>query len=233
MIEERPVWVTIPTIGYSPLLIPLVNELERDSRIDRILLTVNLQEYVEPVKEFFRFAEPNIKVLETWPQGRSIHYGWNLSMIMAQEANAWLAVLNDDIHLFEPNAISTVARLMSDNRDYAIVGLNWQETPEATDPSAPALRSVTGSYRHYGVGGFAWVCDPHRTQRVPEELVHWGGEDHIIFQAQNAGYKIGIANHVHVEHSHPETTAKAQEWTQQAKEQDRITFDRLYPGRSW
>ena len=232
MLNGRPIWATIPTIGYSELLIPLVNQLEDDTNVDRILLTVNLEEYVEPVREFFRFGEPNIDIVETWCLGRSLHHGWNTAIQMARQANAWLAVLNDDIKLLEPKAVSSVVEVMDAHPSYAVVGMNYFEGPEQTKPTATDVRPVHGSYRHHGVGGFAWVCDPHKVKLVPDTLVWWGGDDFCFLSAEQDGYKVGIANHVHVTHL-SERTASEQDWTHEAREQDRIEFNRLFPGRSW
>lgn len=232
MLNDRPLWVTIPTIGASPLLIPLVNELERDRRIDRILLTVNLVEFVGPVQAFFRFGAPSIEIVETWPLGKSIHHGWNTSIEAAQKEDAWLAVLNDDIRLLEPLAISHVAGLLAEHPAYAIAGLNWQESPEKTKPDAKPLRTVSGSYRHYGVGGWAWVCDPHKVEQVPEDLVWWYGDDHIFLSAERDGHKLGIANHVHVEHVNSLTAnSEGHGWTHEAIPGDHKAFQRLWPGK--
>lgn len=232
MLNDRPLWVTIPTIGASPLLIPLVNELERDRRIDRILLTVNLVEFVEPIQAFFRFGAPSIEIVETWPLGKSLHHGWNTSIEAAQKEDAWLAVLNDDIRLLEPLAISHVAGLLAEHPAYAIAGLNWQESPEKTDPGAKPLRTVSGSYRHHGVGGFAWVCDPHKVEQVPEDLVWWYGDDHIFLSAERDGHKLGIASHVHVEHGHAYTANSGDHnWTREAIPGDYEAFRRIWPGK--
>ena len=232
MLDDRSVWVTIPTIGYSELLIPLINEIERDRAVDKILLTVNLETHVEPVRDFFRFGEPNIEVVETWPQGRSLHHGWNTAIELARKENAWLAVLNDDIRLLEPNAISHISGLLADNPSYAIVGLNWQEPPESTRPGAPPLRQVHGSYRHHGVGGFAWVCDPHKVVTVPDDFVWWYGDDHIFLSAERDGHRIGIASHAHVEHVSGLTAhSGSQGWIHDAVAQDVVAFQRLWPGK--
>lgn len=232
MLTERPLWVTIPTIGQSELLLPLVRELQRDENIDKVILTVNLEEYVEPIRSFFSGAEAWVEVVETWEQGPSIYHGWNASIKRAREANAYLAVLNDDIRLFEPNAITYSALLLEERPRYAVVGLNWLQPPTVQPPSAQ-MQSVKGSYRHHGVGGFAWVCDPHKVETIPDDLVHWGGDDFIFFRAEDAGYRLGIANHIHVEHPAPETTAHYQSWTHDARIKDREVFDRYYPGRAW
>lgn len=233
VIDDRPVWVTIPTIGASDLLIPLVNALEQDCGVDKILLTVNIEEYVEPISGFFRLGEPTIEVVETWTTGKSLYHGWNLSIELARKENAWLAVLNDDVRLFEPNAISHVSGLLAVSPAYAIVGLNYFEPPESTHSDAPLLRQVHGTYRHYGVGGFAWVCDPHKVELVPNDLIHWGGDDFIFRRASDANHLLGIANHIHVEHPAPETTAITQPWTQEAKVLDRESYERHYPGDGW
>lgn len=230
MLGERPVWVTIPTIGYSHYLIPLVNELERDRAIDQILLTVNREEYVESIQDFFRFAEPTVEVIETWPLGISIHHGWNTSIELARKENAWLAVLNDDIRLLTPNAISQVAGILANNPSYAIVGLNWHGTPESANPSARPLRQTHGTYRHGGVGGWAWVCDPHKIETVPDDFVWWYGDDHIVLAAERDGHLVGIANHIKVEHFNEYTAeSEGHEWTQSAKIRDHEAFQRIWP----
>lgn len=223
--------MTIPTIGHSPLLIPLVNEIEKDRAVDRILLTVNLEEYVGPVREFFRFGEPHIEIIETWSQGKSLYHGWNTALDLAEKEDAYLAVLNDDIRLFEPNAISHAAQLLETHPKYAIIGLNWQDAPSS--PPAGRIRKVNGSYRHYGVGGFAWVCDPHKMSRVPDDIVHWCGDDFLFYRARDAGHYLGIANNIHVEHPAPETTSVTQPWTFEVRGNDREAFEAYYPGEGW
>lgn len=232
MIDDRPVVVAIPTIGYSPLLIPLVNELERDRAVDRILLTVNLEEYVEPVQDFFRFGAPTIEVIETWPLGKSLYHGWNTAIELARKEDAWLAVLNDDIRLLSPGAISHISVLLADNPSYAIVGPNWQEPPESTSPGAHPLRQVHGTYRHHGVGGFAWVCDPHKVTLVPDDFVWWYGDDHIILSAERDGHLVGIASHVHVEHEHALTANSGEhDWANEYIPSDTAAFHRIWPGQ--
>jgi hypothetical protein len=232
VIADRPVWVTIPTIGYSELLIPLVNELERDLKIDKIILTVNREEYVEPVRSIFQFAEPTVEIIETWPQGMSLHHGWNYSIEMARKENAWLAVLNDDIRLLGPNYISYVAGLLAGNPRYAILGLEWLENPGSAKGGARPLRKVSGSYRHCGVGGFAWVCDPHKVVLVPEDYIWWYGDDHIFFSAEKAKYRLGIATQAGVEHVNSMTSrGVASEWTEEARANDTEVFRRIWPGK--
>jgi hypothetical protein len=232
MLKDRPVWAVIPTIGYSELLVPLVNHLEQNDNVDRILLTVNLEEYVEPIKEFFRFSEPNIEIIETWPFGRSLHHGWNVAIEMARQANAWLAVLNDDIELMASDAVAKVAEVMAAHPSYAIVGMNWLEDPENTAPGAEPVRRVHGTYRNHGVGGFAWVCDPLKTDTVPCDFEWWYGDDHLVWSAEDRGYKVGIANHVHVKHVNSLTANSGNhDWIEEAKTRDEISFRRIWPGK--
>jgi hypothetical protein len=227
MLNDRPLWVTIPTIGYSGHLIPLLQHLERDKEIDKILLTVNLAEYVEVIEDFFHICEPKIEVIDTSEQGVSLHHGWNTAIERAREANAWLAVLNDDIELMTPNAISHAARLLDDDPTYAIVGLDWHDPAGS---SFPPIRQTHGTYRHGGIGGWAWVCDPHKVTLVPDDFVWWYGDDHIVFSAERDGHKVGIAAHIHVKHVN-ELTAASQEWTHEAKAQDAEAFRRIWPNK--
>ena len=232
MTNERPLWVTIPTIGQSEHLVPLLREIEQDDAVDKIILTVNLQEYVAPLRMFFNNARPKIEVVQCWRRGKSLHHGWNFAIEYARKFDAQLAVLNDDISLSEPRAISQVAGLLAEYPSYAIVGLNWQETPESTSPSARPLRAVHGSYRHHGVGGFAWVCDPHKVSLVPDDFVWWYGDDHIFLSAERDGHKIGIASHVHVEHVNALTANSGDHnWTHEAISGDTDAFRRIWPGQ--
>lgn len=232
MHDDRPVWVTIPTIGHSELLIPLVNEIERDRGVSKVLLTVNQEKYVEPIRDFFRFAEPFVEIVETWPQGKSLYHGWNTSIEMARSSDAWLAVFNDDIRLTSPEAVSHAAWLLSRNPEFAVVGLNWLETPQQTPRDAVPLGVVHGSYRHHGVGGFAWVCDPHKVTFVPDDFVWWYGDDHVFLSAERDGHKLGIASHAHVEHVHALTANSGeQNWTHDAIPADTDAFHRIWPGR--
>lgn len=232
MIEDRQVWVTIPTIGYSDLLVPLINTLESDKSIDKILITVNQEKYIDEVNEQFKYAEPNIEIVETWCMGVSIYHGWNTSIELARQNDAWLAVLNDDIRLLEEDAVSRAIRALACDKSYAIVGLNWSEPPHSTKRGANQLRQVHGSYRNHGVGGFAWVCDPHKVGKVPDDFVWWYGDDHLFLDAEEYGYKVGIARHAHVEHANELTANSArQEWTHYAKIEDAKAFGRLWPGK--
>lgn len=231
MTDDRPIWVTIPTIGHSELLLPLLRDLERDRGICKILLTVNLEEYVEPLTDFFK-DEYAPEVVETWQLGKSLYHGWNAAIQRARDANAWLAVLNDDIRLFRQDAISYTALLLDRNPEYAIIGLNWLQAPESTPRDAIPVGQVHGSYRHHGVGGFAWVCDPHKVALVPDDFVWWYGDDHLMLSAEQDGHRIGIASHAHVEHVNALTANSGeQNWTHEAIPNDHMAFQRLWPGR--
>lgn len=224
-------WVVIPTIGYSKLLISLIKDLQQDKLIDKIILTVNQKEYVDQIKKIIGFDNPAIEIVETWLMGKSIHHGWNAAIEMARRENALLAILNDDIRIMRYDSISIVARILSDNPSYALIGLNWQ-TPDNADDVDRELRQVHGSYRHGGVGGWAWVCDPHKIVLVPDGLVWWYGDDHIFFSAEQDGHHIGIANNIYVEHINEHTANSGdQNWTHDSKEKDYKKFQRLWPGQ--
>lgn len=232
MIDDRPVWVTIPTIGQSPLLLPLLRDLEADQKVDRVFLTVNLEEFVVPVQEFFGRAYPFIEVIETWQHGKSLHHGWNTSIRDARDSDAWLAVLNDDIVLREESAVGDVAHLLSRSPRYAVIGLNWKESPDNTPHNAPAIKKVKGTYRNQGVGGFAWVCDPHKVVEVPSSFEWWYGDDHIMLSAERDGHLVGLASHVHVEHQESLTTrSSGLDWMKDSIAGDIETFRRTWPGK--
>ena len=109
--------------------------------------------------------------------------------------------------------------------------MNWQDTPESTSPGARPLRQVHGTYRRHGVGGFAWVCDPHKVVLVPDDFVWWYGDDHIVLSAERDGHFVGIATHAHVEHGHALTANSGEHnWTHDAIPGDREAFKRIWPG---
>lgn len=196
----------IPTIGEAPQLRGLVAELLRADV--EVLLTVNRPDVTLPP---FPPLVWRIDVPDT-----SIYHGWNLGLGLARTRRCRVAILNDDIVL-EPGALTDVARLMDDARDVAICGFDY------TQSCLRQLRPVEGSYRHGGIGGWAFIADPTRCPDADEDYEWWYGDDDLFFTVADAGHGLAIAEGCWVTHQ-GETTARNHPWTDKAKLRDLARF---------
>lgn len=211
------VLAVIPTIGESPLLPDLLHLLGEE-KVD-VLLLINRDGVV-----FTTPATTNV----LWLPGLSIYREWNLGVGIAQRAGYDVAaILNDDIEL-APGALRRAAGLLVDSSMVA-AGLDYFDG--AADRQ-PALRQVRGTYRHGGVGGFAFLVKPEFYLGVDEQFEWWGGDDDLMFQYEAQGHTVGIADGCPVTHV-SETTARRHLWTYEARARDRERFEAKYPGRAW
>lgn len=132
-----------------------------------------------------------------------IYKTWNFGMRVGALFNVPTLILNDDIILPPSSARDVCLELLTS--DYAIIGFNY----DARKFPPPEIVAVRGTYRHGGIGGFAFGVNPRRCARVDQRFMWWGGDDDLMFATEALGGKIGIGPWSKVEHPRPSLTANA------------------------
>lgn len=218
-VVRKPIIAAIPTIGRSPLLKPLVAALLEDGGVDEVLLICNEPEALLDIPGSPRIVRVNL-------QERSISKWWNWAIRYASVDGSLLALLNDDIAFTVPWAVSRAAGLFDDNHDIVVLGFNY-------GLPGSGIRYVEGSYRHYGVGGFAFMVDTQRCPLVDEQFQWWGTDDDLFMTVVQQGGKLALAMELTVEHV-AETTAITEQWTYEARALDRERFVKKWGvGAAW
>lgn len=202
----------IPTIWEAPQLPALVTQL-LDEGVKQILLTVNRED--APLSMPWMPTSPRLAVI---PEYGSIYDGWNVGIRYARIFKDKLAILNDDIEL-APNALAAAERMMDDNANVAICGLDYRG--DAAVPSG--LLYVEGTYQYGGIHGCAFIVDPNSVDEVDRQFEWWYGDDDLVRTAVAAGKKVAIAEGCRVIHQ-GETTAVNHPWTHGAKIRDAARF---------
>lgn len=207
----------IPTIGEATQLHDLVDQLLEEG-VEEVILTVN-----DPAARV-RFFDHRVVVVRLHG---SIYAGWNFGINYGRASSGAsrtstghiVALLNDDLEL-APGALEAAARMMLDERDAVVVGLDYR----ADSPELPSgLLNVQGTYRHGGVHGCALLVDAKRTQLVDEQFEWWYGDDDLVFSVMADGCGVYLAEGCRVRHQ-GEATASNHPWTHEAKIRDRERF---------
>lgn len=212
--------VVIPSIGASSRLKGVVLAA-CGSMADEVMIIENqsiLGDRHKPtVRDELCYAHRNLMIINV--PGLSLHGVWNLGLKRARSSEFCAAVLlNDDVEITSM-AINMLIEALMEHDDYAVVGANYDTRFLNPDRSKP-IRQVFGTYRHHGIGGFAFACRADRCH-VDEQFEWWGGDDDIVKQAMADGWKIGLHEGAPVLHPEPETTAILFPELLAAKDRDR------------
>jgi hypothetical protein len=196
----------IPSIGRSPLLPDLVALLV-DEYID-VLLIDNLPG-AEPSELVTAQAGPGVRVMHR-PAWRGIYRQWNVGLRLGWQKNVPVLVLNDDIVL-PPWAPTTMVNVLADSNEWSLLGFDYR-APEGHQNMVSPLATPTptkGTWRHGGLGGFAFGAHPRRCTRVDERFKWWGGDDDLVFSTAARGGKVGVLVGCPVLHPQPSLTANS------------------------
>lgn len=201
--------VAIPTIGKSSLLRPLLEDLMSDPAVAEVILYVNQPDVHLDIPPFSKIYTKQV------PE-RSIYHSWNKAISYAAYQGDYLAILNDDIRFTCHHPMTYATEIMDEHQEVTVLGFNY------TGNAGRHLYYTHGSYRHGGIGGFAFCVSPAHTDLVDTGFEWWGGDDDLFFSAEkNYGAQAcAIAGNLTVEHPLPETSAVTQEWTNEAKGRD-------------
>lgn len=148
--------------------------------------------------------EPRVRVMNA--KGLPLYAMWNDAL--QHNRDHWLLLLNDDVMIL-PGTVGAVMEMIVGYPDLGIVGLDYHS--DISDGLRPADEPsfVSGTYRHGGIGGFAFFVAPgvfDKTGEIDHEFVWWCGDDDLVFKAEKAGFDVAIATGVPVFHA-PETSA--------------------------
>lgn len=217
----------IPTLGLSPYLEAEVRSILEDPGVDAIRVIDNTDgpEFCDPVARLEREHRHDHR-FNVWKVSGSIYRMWNGAIAWAAtwrppSDRVVLSLLNDDLEL-PPGAVYTLSRRLRAG-DWTILGAGYNEPCPAILDLAD--RPAYGSFRHGGIGGFAFALDPRRVEPIPDGYQCWYGDDHLVFATRQAGLNVGVAESVRVRH-HASTTVN-QMWDRLAPlvERDRELFE--------
>lgn len=184
----------IPTIGHSPLLRRLVDQL-REEEVEVLLIVNNANP-----GEFLVHGDIELH----FPKWKGIYKQWNLGMAIGAYHDRPTLILNDDV-ILAPGAATLVADELR-RGEWAVIGFDYAQV---VNPPTPQVKSVIGTYRHGGVGGFAFGVNPNLCTRVDDRFMWWGGDDDLVLGTAAAGRKVGVMYGAQVFHPEPSRTANA------------------------
>lgn len=197
----------IPTIGRTPLLIPLLSTLIADGA-NIVWLPDN--ETTEPTHALFRQlkicggssevenALSSEKIVAYKTTG-TIYDSWNEAM--DRSGDIPLAILNDDIILQEGSLAEAFRHL---DANTPLVGLEYLH-PNLT-PHESGVRVAHGTYKDGGIGGFGFVVSPSQCPRIHPDFTWWCGDDDLVQRIWAQGNRTVVALGAIMDHPHPSTS---------------------------
>jgi GT2 family glycosyltransferase len=179
----------IPTVDVKNC-IQLVKDLsEMENGFDRIFLLNNSSKKMNALEIFNGVVVINL--------GRNIgvNPAWNYSMDLAQDLNAHLAILNDDILVKKNFVTSAVKILESDEEALEKIGL----VVPCTTHEMEKFKKYPFSDHGFNIHGISrregWCMFLHMNlipdiERIPEEMKTFCGDDWIFHQVQQNGWLV-------------------------------------------
>lgn len=230
--------VIIPSIGCSSLLPGVVRSACR-SKATHVLVMENQDKHnprhIPTADDILRHPSAQAHSLQywhVWDPRASLYDMWNKGMEFATDKirDGVAVILNDDIEI----SADTINGLIDTIKmgGWAALGADYRAFPGAQPPSLYNPRSVRGSFRHGGIGGFAFAVNANFGFRVDTQFEWWGGDDDLFAQMMQAGYRIGLLDGAWVSHPHPETSAIQFPELGAAKDRDRERYLAKW-GESW
>jgi GT2 family glycosyltransferase len=153
----------------------------------------------------------------SWKFYKMWNDGWRYA---AEHGYRAVAFLNDDITLADGSLTEATNALLT-HQDYGLVGLNWRRRVADGVEAHAGVTPTHGSYRVYGIGGWAFVVRADLWGVVPpiDEAYHiWYGDDELFASMEAHGYRTGLVVGAPVDHERsttcdlfPELMAKTQQ----------------------
>lgn len=185
----------IPTVFESPYLDALIVNLSRSQVA--VFVVNNDPAWPERTGVSSAYGDEYTVMFRHW----GIYQTWNFGLRLGAMFDKPVLILNDDIVL-GTTAITAMVDTLTEG-EWAILGFNYSHLPG----SGPI--PMYGSFRHGGVGGFAFGCNPKLCARVDRRFRWWGGDDDLFFSTERDGGKVGILLNAAVEHPQPSLTMNA------------------------
>jgi hypothetical protein len=218
--------VVIPSIGCSDRLEAVIRAAQH-SIADEVFVIEN---QLVAAPRWMPTAWHRINVMESRKEHffyrnepeLSLYGVWNQAMAIARYDGGECpiaVILNDDIEI-PTGSINLMIEALRKFPDYAVVGGDWQTTNLDPVEGAPLAQSY-GSMRTGGVPGWAFACRADRC-KVDEQFEWWAGDDDLLHQAMEDGWRIGVQLGAPVRHPEPETSASKFPHLDAAKDRDRL-----------
>lgn len=131
--------------------------------------------------------------------GAGIYQMWNFAVDLANDIfdADRLLLLNDDITIPRGmvNALSDALTV-----DASLWAISADYHPRAPGGHYGSVSYVHGTFKDYGMAGFAFMFDPQRGIRFDEKFGHWYGDDDFVRQIEVEDGRVGVLNGVTVGH---------------------------------
>jgi hypothetical protein len=189
-----PIAVVIPTkydVDMLEALLPSLGDAD-----DILILDNGLSK--ENKTRLFEFQKKRLNLWSLNVQGLSIYRMWNLGITMYP--NCHLAILNDDIY-FLPTTLTQLSAALSSHSDIAAICPDYNYPIDA-GIFAPKVQYTTSTYGNNGLAGFAFMLNTSLPiPKIDERFQWWYGDDDLVYNIENAGYKVAKLLGVPVAHA--------------------------------
>lgn len=212
--------VAIPTLGESPYLQQLLDDLLEQEGFDELIVMDDRPIEVAVAMDFLHQPRVAIWHRSRW-EGRGFYATWNEAWHHAARRGAQfncasqVVLLNDDISIPPYFVERLVKALRSDDDCWCAypdwrLGLHSDDVARFVDQIKPVVLTPTqGTYKHGGMWGCAFALkaeilnDP--LPPIDEQFAIWAGDDDLVKQIDLAGKKTCRVEGLALEH-HASTT---------------------------
>lgn len=195
--------VVIPTKSNLAGLTLLIAQLQRDYRVNRIVVVADGQKAYDMLS-----ALPNNIIKLMVPEGIGIHRMWNTAMKVLGSGN-YMAFINDDISL-SPDCMTTLMNCMIHEPSIGMICPNYSTEPNINDTRDRDVGGVSGA-NYSGWGGMAGFCFMLAKDVVPlwqfDESLRWlaGDNDIVDFVTQVMKRRATITHKTRCVHENSKT----------------------------
>jgi glycosyltransferase involved in cell wall biosynthesis len=219
--------VIIPTKNNMDGLKNLVEQLEQEDKVNRIIVVTDGEEGRETAGIL------NATVLTPGVHaGSGIHVMWNLGLHLTSPENH-VAFINDDVSI-EPGTINKLCAALDENPEYGLVSpVYWDGGLDENKHSTTTCRG-----RYDGTGGIAGFCfvlasDIAQNYRFDEEMKWWYGDDDVVNTVNELGRNSVLVAGTRIVHSHSATIESSPPPAfAETVERDRIYYERKWGNRA-
>jgi glycosyltransferase involved in cell wall biosynthesis len=186
------VTAVIPTKSNFDGLKKLVESLEKDNHVSKIVIVADGNDAFDTCKKMFSSKKIVLdKVL--WDEG--IHAMWNIGIDYAKKEKTSVAFINDDV-TFENNACGVLASVLEHDKDLGLIcpdydGRQFSSWITNVETTCRGRYDGTG-----GMAGFFMVMskDLIKDWKFDESMKWWYGDDDVLNWTIQQGKKAAIVN---------------------------------------
>ena len=219
--------VFLPTLGMSPALPALLSDLRSDSIVSDIVVGDNGID--SDTYDFVKHDCQSNNATFLDQRGVGFYTMWNQAIDRAAATSGKVAILNDDIRI-PPRMISHLENALVAH-DLTLVCPDYQSSNDLLDTDTTSFRIeyVTGTYRHGGITGSAFLIDAKRAPIIDERFRIWYGDDDLVWKISKAGGKIAILRGLPLDHV-GSVTVNSTPWVPAAIREDVSLWESLNRG---